>query len=139
MALHRDEHSGTLGIDLDEFAGQPTVAIVVPGGPAHRDGRVMPGDIILAVDRVHCHSVAQVISALASAQERVIFELLRQPLRYYIADELHVRVHREGAADAAGVITVSEPSAHRNGGGGGGGDWRRCSCRLGLRPPAAVL
>ena len=132
MALHRDEHSGTLGIDLDEFAGQPTVAIVVAGGPAHRDGRVMPGDIILAVDRVHCHSVAQVISALASAQERVIFELLRQPLRYYIADELHVRVHREGAADAAGVITVSEPSAHRNGngGGGGGGDWRRCSCRL---------
>ena len=131
VALHRDEHSGTLGIDLDEFAGQPTVAIVVRGGPAHRDGRVMPGDIILAVDRVHCHSVAQVISALASAQERVIFELLRQPLRYYIADELHVRVHREGASDAAGVITVSEPSAHRNGGGGGGGgDWRRCSCRL---------
>ena len=31
----------TLGIDLDEFAGQPTVAIVVAGGPAHRDGRVM--------------------------------------------------------------------------------------------------
>ena len=45
VALLRDPLDGTLGIDLDQFAGLPTVAIVVPGGPADRLGAVRPGDV----------------------------------------------------------------------------------------------
>eukprot|EP00966_Prymnesium_polylepis_P117681 2720529-Prymnesium_polylepis.1 len=64
----RDPHDGTLGIDLDQFAGLPTVAIVVPGGPAERQGSVRPGDVVEAINGIPCGTVADVIGVLSSAE-----------------------------------------------------------------------
>ena len=55
---------GTLGIDVDLFEGHPTVAILVPGGPAERQGTLQPGDIILRINGTACATIAQVLAAL---------------------------------------------------------------------------
>ena len=59
--LTRDPRDSTLGIDLDQFTGRPTIAVVVPGGPAERDGSVRAGDIISAVDGVECKLSARLL------------------------------------------------------------------------------
>lgn len=86
VSLHRDRLDGTLGIDLDQFAGLPTVAIVVPGGPADRLGAIRPGDVVEAVNGVQCANVADVLNVLASeevaAMTQVQMVLVRVILQY---------------------------------------------------------
>ena len=60
LTLSRDV-DGTLGIDVDLFEGHPTVAILVPDGPAERQGTLQPGDIILKINGTACATIAQVL------------------------------------------------------------------------------
>ena len=40
------------------------MAILVPGGPAERQGTLQPGDIILRINGTACATIAQVLAAL---------------------------------------------------------------------------
>ena len=140
VALSRDARDGTLGIDLDQFTGKPTVAVVVPGGPAERDGTVRPGDIILAVDGVACSSIGEVIAVLSSPSASVKNPLSVQLLRkqkFAVADDLLlVRALPTSAAVDGLAGLANEPSASgKYGNAKSGGlqhltDWTRCRCAL---------
>ena len=39
------------------------MAILVPGGPAERQGALQPGDIILRINGTACATIAQVLAA----------------------------------------------------------------------------
>ena len=40
------------------------MAILVPGGPAERQGTLQPGDIILRINGTACATIAQVLAPL---------------------------------------------------------------------------
>ena len=142
VALSRDARDGTLGIDLDQFTGKPTVAVVVPGGPAERDGTVRAGDIILAVDGVACSSIGEVIAVLsspaASVKNPLSVQLLRKA-KFAVADDLlYVRaLHSSSAADGIAGISggLIIGSSQKYGSSKSGGlqhlnEWTQCRCSL---------
>lgn len=144
VALSRDARDSTLGIDLDQFTGKPTVAVVVPGGPAERDGTVRPGDIILAVDGIDCSSIAEVIEVLsspsASAKNPLSVKLLRKA-KFAVADDLLLVRAMSASAAADGLAGLlggdksprSPRSSYGNSKSGGLQqltNWVLCRCAL---------
>ena len=115
ISLTRDARDGTLGIDLDQFAGLPTVAIIVKGGPAERDGTVRVGDIVLAVDGTACGSISEVIrvlsSPVASAKNPLTFTVLRKPTFIVAAKLLMVRAMPPASVSdgLGGIATTTAP------------------------------
>ena len=143
VALSRDARDGTLGIDLDQFTGKPTVAVVVPGGPAERDGTVRAGDIILAVDGIECSSIGEVIAVLsspaASVKNPLSVQLLRKDKFAVASDLLLVRAYSSSAsADGLNGLLGNgskdgSPRAYGNNRSGGLQrltDWTPCRCEL---------
>jgi len=111
ISLVRDPLDGTLGIDLDQFAGVPTVAIVVPGGPAERQGAIRPGDVVEAINGISCATVADVIEVLSSAEVSAMSEvsmlLVRDPLFDVASNDLIVRElieHESGVPALSGWV-----------------------------------
>lgn len=137
VVLTRDARDGTLGIDLDQFAGQPTVAIVVAGGPAERDGTVRVGDILLAVDGLSCSSIAEVITILTSpqvsAKNTLPVTILRMPTIVVNEDLLLVRARSTAsAADGLGGLLggLREDHDHLNDRLAILEEWTPCVCTL---------
>ena len=141
VALSRDARDGTLGIDLDQFTGRPTIAIVVKGGPAERDGSVRAGDILTAVDGIECSSISDVIAVLsspsASAKNPLTVTVLRKA-KFAVADDvLLVRASpRENASDGiAGMsgnanVFIGAYAGPTNSGLYKLREWTPCRCRL---------
>jgi hypothetical protein len=138
VALTRDTRDGTLGIDMDQFMGKPTVAVVVAGGPADHDGSVCAGDVITAVEDVECDSMAKVIAVLKSpevaAKNPVTMHLLRRATYTVVEENLLMRALPLSAA-ADGVAHVVAGASLE--GGTGANDeldtlpeWKECRCAL---------
>ena len=139
--LARDARDGTLGIDLDQFTGRPTIAVVVPDGPAERDGSVRAGDIISAINGIECASISEVIAVLSSpavaAKSPLPVMILRRARFAVVDDNLLVRtLPRENACDGlAGINDVGSVLAGTYGGPAGNGlhkltQWSLCRCLL---------
>jgi len=117
--------------------------VIVPGGPAERDGTVRPGDIILAVDGVPCSSIGEVIAVLsspaASVKNPLSVQLLRKA-KFAVADDLLlVRArHASAAADGLEGLTGSGTGGstrQQYGNTKSGGlhllsEWTQCRCAL---------
>ena len=97
------------------------MAILVPGGPAERQGTLQPGDIILRINGTACATIAQVLGALAAPIDPVRIEALRRQRRVLVAQDLLVRVNLESRA-------ASAPG--RNGVGPLPTSWSLCRCEL---------
>ena len=113
---------GTLGIDVDLFEGHPTVANLVPGGPAERQGTLQPGDIILRINGTACATIAQVLNALAAPIDPVHIEALRRQRRVLVSQDLLVRVNLESR--------VAATSARNGGLARLPTTWSACRCEL---------
>ena len=87
VEITRDEESGTLGVDIDEWRGYVTVGVIVPDSPAA--GLLAVGDVIEAVGGVNCHNdMNEVLKQIISAGDNVKL-LVRRPalvtlLRYEV-------------------------------------------------------
>ena len=141
VGLTRDARDGTLGIDLDQFAGKPTVAVVVAGGPAERGGAVRAGDIILAIDGIAVADVAEVITLLTSpsisAKNPLTVQLLRKDV-YAVADDALLVRATPLASATDGVAGIGGTPIGSDAAGDKGlpprlsklAEWTRCRCRL---------
>ena len=77
VEITRDEESGTLGVDIDEWRGYVTVGVIVPDSPAA--GLLAVGDVIEAVGGVNCHNdMNEVLKQIISAGDNVKL-LVRRP------------------------------------------------------------
>ena len=85
IEIHRNENDGSLGLELEICAGQPTICSIVPGGAAERNGltaAVKAGDIVLSIDAPGLRrlSGAALIEAMATNRASTLrLHLRRDP------------------------------------------------------------
>lgn len=60
VTIVRDQPGGTLGIAVDLWDGEVTVGAITTDGPADREGTLIQGDIIRAVEGVVCGTIEEV-------------------------------------------------------------------------------
>mgnify|MGYP002054620289 CR=1 FL=1 len=67
VVIVRHETTGSLGLELDEYKGAPTVCAIMLGGPADQDGTLQMGDTVVAIDGKPTHNMEDVKRAVISA------------------------------------------------------------------------
>jgi len=110
VALRRDCASGSLGIDVDEYEHLPTIAAIVGGGAAEKEGSLCVGDVITKIEEREIDDLQEVLEALArlSASPVVHMEVRRSRARMLAAQSVLQRSFPLGAtADEAAEATWS--------------------------------
>ena len=81
VTLKRASVNGSLGVQIEPYQGHPTVCNIVEGGPAHRDGTLHLGDVIIAVEGKPVHTMDTLIEAIVGATSpSVRLAVVRPPL-----------------------------------------------------------
>jgi len=81
VVIMRHETTGSLGLELDEYKGSPTVCAIMLGGPADQDGTLQMGDTVVAIDGKPTHNMEDVKRAVISASSTSLrLAVLRKPV-----------------------------------------------------------
>ena len=81
VVIVRHETTGSLGLELDEYKGVPTVCAIMLGGPADQDGTLQMGDTVVAIDGKPTHNMEDVKRAVISASSSSLrLAVLRKPV-----------------------------------------------------------
>jgi C-terminal processing protease CtpA/Prc len=81
VIIVRNESTGSLGLELDEYKGSPTVCAIMLGGPADQDGTLQMGDTVVAIDGKPTHNMEDVKRAVISAASTSLrLAVLRKPV-----------------------------------------------------------
>ena len=82
VIIVRNESTGSLGLELDEYKGSPTVCAIMLGGPADQDGTLQMGDTVVAIDGKPTHNMDDVKRAVISAASSSLrLAVLRKPVQ----------------------------------------------------------
>ena len=96
VRVPRDEETGTMGVDIDEWEGFVTVGVISPDAPAV--GKLEVGDVIEGVGGKDCHSdMNEVIRAIIESPEVVILQV-RRPLRVTVLTS-NMSIQTQGSSD----------------------------------------
>ena len=64
VTITRDVQGGTLGIAVDLWDGEVTVGAIATNGPTDREGTLVQGDIIRAVEGQECSTIEEVTTCV---------------------------------------------------------------------------
>lgn len=82
VTIERDEHTGGLGVQLDEFHGEATITLVEVGGAAARTGAFLVSDELIAVDGKDIKGLDQLTEAVVHAASSAIkFKVRRRKVK----------------------------------------------------------
>jgi len=76
----RDLPGGTLGIAVDLWDGEVTVGAITTDGPADREGTLIQGDIIRAVEGVVCNTIEEVTEMVIKGSKSLTLSICRRPV-----------------------------------------------------------
>ena len=93
LQISRDEETGTLGVDIDEWQGKVTVGVIRPGAPAA--GKLAVGDIIEGVAGKNCHNeMAEVLRAIIESPDVVTLRIVRPALLQILGHDMTIKEKR---------------------------------------------
>ena len=79
VVITRDVQGGTLGIAVDLWDGEVTVGAITTNGPADREGTLIQGDIIRAVEGVQCATIEEVTMCVIKGGISLKLSICRRP------------------------------------------------------------
>ena len=102
--LERATINGSLGLTIEPYQGHPTICNIIEGGPAHADGTLHLGDVIVAVEGKPTHNMEQVTEAIISCGTAgVRIAVVRPPLKKLKQSVVYFHVSSSGEGVQAGT------------------------------------
>ena len=83
---------GTLGIAVDLWDGEVTVGAVTTTGPADREGTLIQGDIIRAVEGVMCQTIEEVTQMVIKGGLALRLSICRRPVTHVLDSEIKMKM-----------------------------------------------
>ena len=81
VTIIRHETTGSLGLELDEYKGVPTVCAIVLGGPADQDGTLQMGDTVVSIDGKRTRNMDDVKKCVITAESSSLqLTVMRKPV-----------------------------------------------------------
>lgn len=81
-----------IGIAVDLWRGEVTIGEITTDGPADREGTLLPGDIIRAVEGVECSSIEQVTMCLIEGGISPRFSICRRRVLVELESEMKMKM-----------------------------------------------
>ena len=91
MTIVRDLPGGTLGIAVDLWDGEVTVGAITTDGPADREGTLIQGDIIRAVEGVVCGTIEEVTQMVIKGSKSLSLSICRRPVTTVLESRLDMK------------------------------------------------
>ena len=92
MTIVRDMVGGTLGIAVDLWDGEVTVGAITAHGPADREGTLIQGDIIRAVEGVMCATIEEVTAMVIKGSVNLRLSICRRPVKVVLESEIKMKM-----------------------------------------------
>ncbi|KAL1521199.1 hypothetical protein AB1Y20_022751 [Prymnesium parvum] len=92
VTIVRDLPGGTLGIAVDLWDGEVTVGAITTDGPADREGTLIQGDIIRAVEGVVCGTIEEVTQMVIKGQKSLTLSICRRPVTTVLESKLLMKM-----------------------------------------------
>merc|ERR1719230_103465 len=92
VTIVRDMVGGTLGIAVDLWDGEVTVGAITNGGPADREGTLIQGDIIRAVDGTVCQTIEEVTMCVIKGGIKLNLSICRRPVSTVLESEVKMKM-----------------------------------------------
>jgi len=92
VTIVRDMVGGTLGIAVDLWDGEVTVGAITNGGPADREGTLIQGDIIRAVEGVMCQTIEEVTQMVIKGSLALRLSICRRPVTDVLNTEIKMKM-----------------------------------------------
>ena len=100
VIIVRHESTGSLGLELDEYKGRPTVCAIMLGGPADAEGTLQIGDKVVAIDGKPTHNMEDVKRAVISAPSASLrLAVLRTPVVVMRREIAYMNLDNEDSDD----------------------------------------
>jgi len=92
VTIVRDLPGGTLGIAVDLWDGEVTVGAITTDGPADREGTLIQGDIIRAVEGVVCGTIEEVTQMVIKGSKSLALSICRRPVTTVLESKLLMKM-----------------------------------------------
>jgi hypothetical protein len=92
VTIVRDMVGGTLGIAVDLWDGEVTVGAITAHGPADREGTLIQGDIIRAVEGVMCATIEEVTAMVIKGSVNLRLSICRRPVKVVLESEIKMKM-----------------------------------------------
>jgi len=92
VVVTRDQQGGTLGIAVDLWDGEVTVGAITTNGPADREGSLIQGDIIRAVEGEACSTIEEVTMCVIKGGISLTLSICRRPVSVVLESEIKMRM-----------------------------------------------
>ncbi len=92
VVITRDQQGGTLGIAVDLWDGEVTVGAITTNGPADREGSLIQGDIIRAVEGEACSTIEEVTMCVIKGGISLKLAICRRPVSVVLESEIKMRM-----------------------------------------------
>ena len=92
VIVTRDVQGGTLGIAVDLWDGEVTVGAITTNGPADREGTLIQGDIIRAVEGVQCATIEEVTMCVIKGGISLKLSICRRPVSIVLESEVKMKM-----------------------------------------------
>ena len=92
VTVTRDVQGGTLGIAVDLWDGEVTVGAITTNGPADREGTLIQGDIIRAVEGVQCATIEEVTMCVIKGGISLKLSICRRPVSIVLESEVKMKM-----------------------------------------------
>mmetsp|Transcript_64144 Transcript_64144/g.106620 ORF Transcript_64144/g.106620 Transcript_64144/m.106620 type:complete len:1736 (-) Transcript_64144:276-5483(-) len=92
VVIERDLPGGTLGVAVDLWDGEVTVGAITTGGPADREGTLVQGDIIRAVEGVICATIEEVTQMVIRGSKSLRLSICRRPVTTVLESEIKMKM-----------------------------------------------
>merc|ERR1719327_2024151 len=92
VTVTRDVQGGTLGIAVDLWDGEVTVGAITTNGPADREGTLIQGDIIRAVEGVACATIEEVTMCVIKGGISLKLSICRRPVSVVLESEIKMKM-----------------------------------------------
>jgi len=92
VVITRDQQGGTLGIAVDLWDGEVTVGAITTNGPADKEGTLIQGDIIRAVDGQVCQTIEEVTMCVIKGGIKLNLSICRRPVSTVLESEVKMKM-----------------------------------------------
>eukprot|EP00325_Prymnesiales_sp_UTEX-LB-985_P020714 CAMPEP_0174733188 /NCGR_PEP_ID=MMETSP1094-20130205/60818_1 /TAXON_ID=156173 /ORGANISM="Chrysochromulina brevifilum, Strain UTEX LB 985" /LENGTH=1727 /DNA_ID=CAMNT_0015935811 /DNA_START=13 /DNA_END=5196 /DNA_ORIENTATION=+ len=92
VVITRDQQGGTLGIAVDLWDGEVTVGAITTNGPADREGTLIQGDIIRAVEGEPCATIEEVTMCVIKGGISLRLAICRRPVSVVQESEIKMKM-----------------------------------------------
>lgn len=92
VTLERAMAHGPLGISVVMWEGRLEIGDIAPSSPAAKEGSLIPGDVVQAVDGTQYSTIDEVAASIRSAGKKVVVSVTRCPVSTKLTSKVRMKL-----------------------------------------------